>query len=94
MRHEANNLTSSLTDIELCRQQSFTLLYRLLFVLFAEDRKLLPYKIDRGYIATTDRLDDFAMKSPRRWTASTKERTWSFLKNRFNIGPICYRSLT
>jgi type I restriction-modification system DNA methylase subunit len=48
-QHEANKLTSSPADIELCRQQSFTLLYRLLFVLFAEDRKLLPYKIDRAY---------------------------------------------
>ena len=31
------------------RQNSLILLYRLLFILFAEDRKLLPYHMDRAY---------------------------------------------
>jgi len=35
--------------LELCREQSFTLLYRLLFVMYAEDRQLLPYKLNRTY---------------------------------------------
>jgi len=37
------------TDLELCREQSFVLLYRLLFIMYAEDRKLLPYKTNRTY---------------------------------------------
>ena len=37
------------TDLESGRQNSLILLYRLLFILFAEDRKLLPYHVDRAY---------------------------------------------
>jgi type I restriction-modification system DNA methylase subunit len=37
------------SDLELCRQESFILLYRLLFVMYAEDRRLLPYRINRLY---------------------------------------------
>ncbi len=33
----------------LCREQSFVLLYRLLFIMFAEDRRLLPYRINSTY---------------------------------------------
>lgn len=36
-------------DLEYCRDQSFILLYRLLFILFAEDRRLLPYRLNRPY---------------------------------------------
>lgn len=35
--------------IELCRQQSLILLYRLLFIMYAEDRGLLPYRVNRTY---------------------------------------------
>jgi len=48
LSHSENDL-DPLTDLELCREQSFVLLYRLLFVMYAEDRKLLPYKINRTY---------------------------------------------
>jgi hypothetical protein len=36
-------------NLELCREQSFILLYRLLFIMYAEDRRLLPYKLNRTY---------------------------------------------
>lgn len=36
-------------DLEVCREQSFILLYRLLFIMYAEDRRLLPYKLNRTY---------------------------------------------
>jgi hypothetical protein len=36
-------------DLEVCRDQSFILLYRLLFILYAEDRRLLPCKLNRLY---------------------------------------------
>ncbi len=37
------NELNATDDIELCRLESFTLIYRLLFILYAEDRSLLPY---------------------------------------------------
>ncbi len=43
------NHLDPLTDLELCREQSFVLLYRLLFIMYAEDRKLLPYKVNQIY---------------------------------------------
>jgi hypothetical protein len=36
-------------DLLRCREESFILLYRLLFILYAEDRRLLPYKVNRLY---------------------------------------------
>lgn len=36
-------------DLLLCREQGFILLCRLLFVLFAEDRRLLPYGVNPRY---------------------------------------------
>jgi len=36
-------------DLEQCRQESFILLYRLLFIMYAEDRRLLPYRLNRTY---------------------------------------------
>jgi hypothetical protein len=43
-----NNLDPA-ADLELCREQSFILLYRLLFIMYAEDRRLLPYRLNRPY---------------------------------------------
>lgn len=37
------------SDVQAVREQSFVLLYRLLFIMYAEDRQLLPYKINRTY---------------------------------------------
>jgi len=36
-------------DLSLCRNQSLILLYRLLFVMYAEDRDLLPYRTNHLY---------------------------------------------
>jgi hypothetical protein len=36
-------------DLLRCREQSFILLCRLLFIMYAEDRRLLPYKLNRLY---------------------------------------------
>ena len=47
LHHEANGLTTDALDH--CRQESFVFLYRLLFVLYAEDRGLLPYGSNRAY---------------------------------------------
>ena len=48
LSHPQNDLSHE-HDVEVCRQESFVLLYRLLFILFAEDRKLLPYRVNRVY---------------------------------------------
>lgn len=43
LTHAPNELDPA-RDIETVREQSFVLLYRLLFAMFAEDRSLLPYR--------------------------------------------------
>ena len=48
LAHEPNQLDPG-TDLESCRTNGFTLLCRLLFILFAEDRRLLPYRVNRTY---------------------------------------------
>jgi len=45
---KANGLDPT-SDLQTVREQSFVLLYRLLFIMYAEDRQLLPYKINRTY---------------------------------------------
>ncbi|HEV2099115.1 MAG TPA: N-6 DNA methylase [Stellaceae bacterium] len=45
----ANNNLHPATDLGLCKEQSLILLYRLLFIMFAEDRSLLPYPTNRVY---------------------------------------------
>lgn len=42
LKHPRNQLAPD-RHLELCREQSFVLLYRLLFIMYAEDRSLLPY---------------------------------------------------
>ena len=48
LNYQANELFPGV-DLEQCRAESFILLYRLLFAMFAEDRRLLPYRINRTY---------------------------------------------
>lgn len=48
LAHRPNRLDPA-RDLELCREQSFVLLYRLLFIMYAEDRALLPYRRNRLY---------------------------------------------
>lgn len=36
-------------DLERCRNESFILLYRLMFIMYAEDRQLLPYRTNQTY---------------------------------------------
>jgi hypothetical protein len=48
LAHKTNGLDPT-RDLEGARANSFTLLFRLLFILFAEDRQLLPYKTHATY---------------------------------------------
>lgn len=43
------NELSPAEHLRLCREQSFVFLYRLLFIMYAEDRGLLPYGTNRPY---------------------------------------------
>ena len=45
----APNRLDPLSDLSLCREQSFIFLYRILFVIYAEDRQLLPYRRNKLY---------------------------------------------
>lgn len=45
----APNRLNADVDLEECRSNSLVLLYRLLFVLYGEDRKLLPYGVEPTY---------------------------------------------
>lgn len=48
LSYESNQLDPA-RDLSLCREQSFVFLYRLLFLMYAEDRRLLPYRVNRLY---------------------------------------------
>ena len=48
LKFSPNNLDPH-RDLALCHDQSFILLYRLLFIMYAEDRGLLPYRKNRLY---------------------------------------------
>jgi hypothetical protein len=45
----AENELDAAAQLNLYKEQSLILLYRLLFIMFAEDRRLLPYRINRTY---------------------------------------------
>lgn len=45
----APNELNAVDHLELCRLESFTLIYRLLFILYAEDRGLLPFRTNTLY---------------------------------------------
>jgi hypothetical protein len=48
LKFSRNNLDPE-RHLALCHEQSFILLYRLLFIMYAEDRHLLPYRSNRLY---------------------------------------------
>jgi type I restriction-modification system DNA methylase subunit len=48
LRRPENGLSVD-KDLDLCRQNGFILLYRLLFIMYAEDRGLLPYRTNQLY---------------------------------------------
>ena len=67
LAYAPNNLSPN-TDMEQARQNSLVLLYRLLFVLFAEDRGLLPYRLNKTYTENRSLArfrDDIATQSER-----------------------------
>lgn len=64
LAHSPNALDAN-RDLELCQEQSLLLLYRILFILYGEDRALLPYRINRTYTANRSlarRRDEIAAR--------------------------------
>ena len=91
LAYRPNNLDPK-TDLEQCRFNSLVFLYRLLFVLYAEDRRLLPYGVDRAYTDNrslgrlrdqiTSRLERIHEKREPDY-ASDEVTLWSDLLNLF-----------
>ena len=48
IKHAPNKLDPS-RDLRECQEHSLVFLYRLLFILYAEDRGLLPYRVNQTY---------------------------------------------
>ncbi len=79
------------SDLETCRTQTFVLLYRLLFVMYAEDRGLLPYRRNETYTRNRSlaRLrDEVAASIRRRGVESFSDesnRIWQDLTSLFDL---------
>jgi hypothetical protein len=80
--------------LAICREQSFVLLYRLLFIMFAEDRRLLPYRVNRTYTNNRSlgkqREDiahklDLATDQPRADYARETTEIWDGLEDLFDL---------
>lgn len=81
-------------DLQTVREQSFILLYRLLFIMYAEDRQLLPYKVNRTYTNNrslgrlrddvASRLDNVRMKRETEYSLS-ENGIWAYLMELFDL---------
>lgn len=90
----SNELNPAL-DLATVRENSFIFLYRLLFIMYAEDRQLLPYKINNTYTNNrslgslrdeiASRLDDIRLK--RRVVEYSKDDTiiWAHMADLFDL---------
>lgn len=81
-------------DIEVCREQSLIFLYRVLFIMYAEDRTLLPYRSNKNYTANqslgrlrdqiAEHLDQFANQRFSDFSRS-ESAIWSDLVALFDL---------
>ena len=78
-------------DIEQCRRESLILLYPVALILFAEDRKLLPFGIDRAYTDNAPLGALFARISPKGWTTLRKAANRITRLTTPVSGPTCIR---
>ena len=88
-----NNLDAT-NDLAACKEQSLILLYRLLFIMFAEDRGLLPYRINRTYTENrslgrhrdeiAEQLDGMAHRDTKKSPAQ-EFGLWNDLSNLFDL---------
>lgn len=93
LAHEANDLDPA-EDLGVCREQSFILLYRLLFIMYAEDRQLLPYPANQLYTRNRSlnrhrrdlaaRLDAIARGRESDYSADATD-LWDDLRSLFDL---------
>ena len=90
----APNGLNSDEHLERCRLESFTLIYRLLFILYAEDRGLLPYRTNAVYTNNRSlgrRRDEIhreleqARHAPGLDFSKTSDAIWNDLKSLFAL---------
>lgn len=88
-------------DLAQCREHSFVLLYRLLFIMFAEDRRLLPYRINHTYTNNRSmgrhrdevaRRLDLATNQPTADYARDTTDLWADLQDLFDLVDRGHRS--
>ena len=89
LTYEPNKLDAE-TDLDLCQSQSFVFLYRLLFILYAEDRGYLPYQKNDVYtrnrslarfrIEVATKLDNVRRGLDREGFNDNSVNLWSELK--------------
>jgi hypothetical protein len=89
LSYEPNKFDAE-TDLELCQSQSFVFLYRLLFILYAEDRGYLPYQKNDVYtrnrslarfrIEVATKLDNVRRGLDRDGFKDNSVNLWSELK--------------
>ena len=94
LRHDENALDPR-QDLRACQEHSLIFLYRLLFIMYAEDRGLLPYRRNQTYTnnrSLARHRDDVAMRldQVRRGLLSTdypREETalWNDLQDLFDL---------
>jgi type I restriction-modification system DNA methylase subunit len=94
IEYKSNNLHVD-TDLRACEENSLIFLYRLLFILYAEDRGLLPYRINPTYTRNRSlarHRDDVATKLnllasglDRTDFSRTETAIWNDLKDLFDL---------
>jgi hypothetical protein len=94
LAHQPNQLDPDI-HLESCRTNGFTLLCRLLFILFAEDRRLLPYRVNRTYTSNrslgqlrddiAERLDNSARGLGVKDFSRTETGLWDHLTQLFDL---------
>jgi hypothetical protein len=94
IKYAPNNLNPT-TDLRSCQEHSLIFLYRLLFIMYAEDRALLPYRVNSTYthnrslarhrddVAT--KLDHLAQKIDRIDYSKEATDLWDDLKDLFDL---------
>lgn len=94
IRYAPNGLDPA-KDLRDCQQHSLVFLYRLLFVMYAEDRGLLPYRINQTYTNNralarhrddvAARLDQVARGFKSQEFSADKADLWSDLQDLFDL---------
>ena len=91
----APNHLDPVTDLAACQQNSLTFLYRLLFIMYAEDRGLLPHRINQTYTNNRSlarhrddiaaRLSDVERGFKAMDFSTNKTDLWSDLRDLFDL---------